>query len=142
MRPWFSPWPTCAVTDAFVLCRRTLCESLLVILMEAEPMAADACLDSLTSQIDAALTFVCLAEHNGRSGGDIKQAVELIERAILAHKAVVQGLDSLPATLEKEKAELNYRAETLLKAIRTVEGQFQILLDGRSSSTTMNSAGP
>jgi hypothetical protein len=84
------------------------------------------CITLLQSEIDVALGFLRLAEVESH-GGNSAHAAELIAKAILAHRTVLQDLGGVSTEFEEEKRELDREARKLLEAIRASERQFRIL---------------
>jgi hypothetical protein len=83
------------------------------------------CIALLQSEIDFALGFLRLAEVESH-GGNGAHAAELIAKAILAHRIVLQDLGSVSTEFEEEKRELEGEARRLLEAIRAAERQSRI----------------
>jgi hypothetical protein len=78
------------------------------------------------TNIDLAFTCLRLADAEIR-GGKAGRASELIEKAILAYKTLLQDAEILSAELDEEKCELHERTQRLLEAVFASERQFQIL---------------
>jgi len=81
------------------------------------------CTALLQSEIDLAFTYLRLAKAETRGGSRI-HAAELIGKAALAHKNVIQDLDGVPTEFQERKRELAGSACDLLEAIRSVQRQF------------------
>lgn len=87
-----------------------------------------ACTTLLQSEMDLAFSYLRLAQAETR-GGSAAHAAELIGKAILAHKNVVQDLAGVSMELQDLKRELAGSARELQEAIRSVQRQFSIWQD-------------
>jgi len=84
------------------------------------------CMALLQADIDVALAFLQLAQTELQSGATA-HARELVEKAILAHKDVMKGLEQLPAGFERERCVLEQGGRKLVQAIVAAEREFHIL---------------
>lgn len=84
------------------------------------------CLTLVQSEIEVASSFVRLAEAEAQ-GGSMPHAIELLTRAILAHKGVLKELGAMSSDCQEEKSALWSEARNLLESIQSVERRLQIL---------------
>ena len=80
---------------------------------------------TLEANLELAFSNLRLAEAE-TSGGKAAHATELITKAILAHRSVLQELACIPDSYEG-KRDLTAEATRLLEAIQFVERQFRAL---------------
>lgn len=89
------------------------------------------CVEFMNADIDLAFAFLRLAETE-LNIGNAPRAAELIEKAVLARRAVMRQVSDLSMEFYDERGELHERTQRLMEAIITAVRRFEVFADEMS----------